>query len=105
MATKLTPETLRRIVLEEKKKIEKKQMMDKKALSDLEMDMDESDWSDAKPVGKGGPYNKPGGDMHAPGTLKEMRAIREQETALRNRLRKLQERRLAIRRQALRDLE
>ena len=37
MATKLTPATLRRIILEEKKKVEAS--LDKKALKDLAMEM------------------------------------------------------------------
>jgi len=49
MATRLTPETLRRIVLEEKKKIEAKseKALDKKALKELQMEMDE-DWPGTK---------------------------------------------------------
>jgi len=102
MAIKLTPETLRRIVLEEKKKIEKK-ALDKKALKDLQMEMDEESWHDAKPPAAK-PY-KPGGDMKGAGAMKEMRDLRAQETLLRNRLQQLQERRLALRKKIISALD
>lgn len=106
MATRLTPEVLRRIVLEEKKKIEAKseKKMDKKALKALQMEMDEESWHDAKPPAakKFAPGDKP---MGAGATMKEMRELREQEELLRNRLRKLQERRIALRRKVISELD
>lgn len=105
MATRLTPETLRRIVLEEKKKIEAKgeKALDRKALKELQMEMDEEAWHEAKP-----PHAKdykPGSkDMKGAGALKEMRDLRAQEELLRNRLQKLQERRLALRKKVIAEL-
>lgn len=99
MATKLTPETLRRLVLEEKAKMTKEKTLDPKAKKALHLDMDEGDWSDAPPhAQKYGPGDKPMG----PGAkMKEMRELREQEEILRQRLQKLQERRLALRKQII----
>lgn len=94
MATKLTPATLRRIVLEEKKKIEK-QMLDKRALSELELEMEEGDWS-APP---------PHAVKQTPGKrLATLRMINEAEARLLRQLRVIQERRLALRKQILRDV-
>lgn len=94
MATKLTPATLRRIVLEEKKKLEK-QMLDKKALKDLAMEGDE-EWpgTDAMETVKQTPGEK----------LKTVKMLKEEEARLLRRLRMLQERRLALRKQILRDV-
>lgn len=102
MATKLTPETLRRIVLEEKKKIETK-TLDKKALNDLHLSADEEAWHEAKPPAakKLSPGDKP---MGAGATMKEMRELREQEEVLRGRLRRLQERRLALRKKIIAEM-
>lgn len=101
MATKLTPETLRRIVLEEKKKIEAS--LDKKALKDLHVDASEEMWHETTPPAakKFAPGDKP---MGAGASMKEMRELREQEEILRNRLRRLQERRLALRKQIINEL-
>ena len=100
MAIRLTPETLRRLVLEEKAKIEKKHELDSKSKKALHMDMDEDAWHDAKPPAakKYGPGDKP---MGAGATMKEMRELREQEEILRNRLRKLQGRRQVLRRRVI----
>ena len=106
MATRLTPETLRRIVLEEKKKIDSKseKALDKKALKDLQMEMDEEDWHKAKPPAA--KHVKPGDKpMGAGATMKEMRELRAQEELLRNRLQKLQERRMALRRRIVSELD
>lgn len=105
MATRLTPETLRRIVLEEKKKIEAKgeKALDKKALKELQMEMDE-DWPGTKAM-KSQSYKPGSKDMKGAGaTMKEMRDLRAQEDALRNRLQKLQERRLALRKKIISEL-
>lgn len=106
MATRLTPETLRRIVLEEKKKIEAKseKALDKKKLKALQMEMDE-DYPGTKSM-KSQTYKPGSKDMDGPGaTMKEMRELRNQEALLRNRLQKLQERRLALRRRIINDLD
>lgn len=106
MAIRLTPERLRRIVLEEKKKIEMKheKALDKKALKELEMEMDEKSWHDAKPS-HAREYKPGSSDMRGAGaTMKEMHELqdlREQEEILRNRLKRLQERRLAVRKQII----
>ena len=108
MAIKLTPDRLRRLVLEEKAKMTAKMgkegKLDKKALKDLQMEMDEESWHDAKPPAakKYGPGDKP---MGAGATMKEMRELRAQEEILRNRLQKLQERRLALRRKIVNSLD
>lgn len=103
MAIRLTPERLRRLVLEEKAKMtakmEKKHQLDPKAKKEMYTEMDEDSWDKAELANKR--VFKPGDKP----TLKEMRAIREQEEMLRNRLRKLQERRLAIRRQIISELD
>lgn len=104
MAKKLTPDMLRRLVLEEKKKIEMKHGHDKKALKDLQMEMDEENWHDAKPP-HAKEYKAGSSDMKGAGALREMRDIRAQEELLRNRLQRLQERRLALRRQIIKELE
>ena len=92
MATKLTPATLRRIVLEEKKKLETE--LDKKALKELQMEMDE-DY----------PGTPPAAVKHTPGEkLKTAKMLKEAEARLLRQLRIIQERRLALRKQILRDV-
>jgi hypothetical protein len=94
MATKLTPDMLRKLVLEEKAKM----MNDKKtkqAKKDLALEMDE-EW--------------PGKPAHTvkqtPGKkLQTLKMLKEQEVELRDQLRKIQERRLALRRQIVNDLD
>ena len=106
MATKLTPATLRRIILEEKKKLEnemleeKKEMkpeeskLDAKALKDLHMEMDEEY-----------PGKPPHAQKYTPGEkLKTMKMLKEEEERLLRRVRTIQERRLALRKQILRDV-
>lgn len=93
MAIKLTPETLRRLVLEEKAKMEKS--LDPKAKKALAMEMDE-DWPGTKAMDS---------VKQTPGKkLQTIKMIKEAETELRNRLRKLQERRIALRRQIMDDI-
>ncbi len=96
MATKLTPETLRRIVLEEKKKLEDEvaKKHDKKALKDLKMEMDE-EWpgTDSMETVKQTPGEK----------LKTLKMLKEAEARLLRQLRVLQERRLALRKELLSD--
>lgn len=101
MAIRLTPETLRRLVLEEKAKMSKETT---KAKKDLHLEMDEEAWHEAKPPAakKFAPGDKP---MGAGATMKEMRELRAQEEALRNRLQKLQERRLALRKKIISEID
>lgn len=83
MATKLTPATLRRIVLEEKKKLETE--MDKKALEALHMEGEE-DWPGTKSM------------------VAKAKHLKEAEARLLRQLRVIQEQRLALRKQILRDV-
>ena len=95
MATKLTPDTLRRLVLEEKAKAERK--LDKGALKMMELDAEEEgDWS--HPSGQRTVKQTPGKKLQA------LKMLKEQEEALRGRLRAVTERRLALRRQLIDDL-
>lgn len=106
MAIKLTPETLRRIVLEEKAKISNSappRTLDKAALKKLELEMDEEAWHEAMPPAakKFAPGDK---SMGAGAKMKEIHELREQEEILRGRLRRLQERRLALRKQIINEI-
>ena len=95
MATKLTPGTLRRLVLEEKAKAE--QQLDKKALKMMEMDAEEEgDWS--HPSGQRTVKQTPGKKLQA------LKMLKEQEDTLRGRLRAVTERRLALRRQIIEEI-
>jgi|LakMenE01Jun11ns_1017448.scaffolds.fasta_scaffold9848934_3 hypothetical protein len=95
MATKLTPNTLRRLVLEEKAKVEKQ--LDKKALKMMEMDAEhEGDWS--HPSGQRTVKQTPGKK------LQTLKMLKEQEEALRGRLRAVTERRIALRRQLMEEI-
>jgi hypothetical protein len=99
MAIKLTPERLRRLVLEEKAKMtakmEKKHQLDPKAKKEMYMEMDEEY-----------PGTPPHAKKYTAGKkLETMKMMKEQEENLRNQLRRLQERRLAIRRQIISELE
>ena len=95
MATKLTPGTLRRLVLEEKAKAEKQ--LDKKALKMMEMDAEEEgDWS--HPSGQRTVKQTPGKKLQA------LKMLKEQEDTLRGRLRAVTERRLALRRQIIEEI-
>lgn len=99
MAIKLTPERLRRLVLEEKAKMtakmEKKHQLDPKAKKEMYMEMDE-DYPGKPPHAKKYTAGK---------KLETMKMMKEHEENLRNQLRRLQERRLALRRQIISDLE
>jgi hypothetical protein len=102
MAIKLTPERLRRLVLEEKAKMTakmgkegKKHDLDPKAKKEMYMEMDE-DYPGKPPHAKKYTAGK---------KLETMKMMKEHEENLRNQLRRLQERRLALRRQIISDLE
>ena len=103
MAIKLTPATLRRIVLEEKSKITKS-TLDKSQLKDLALEMDEENWHEVTPPAarKFAPGDK---NMSGAGAkMKEIHELREQEEVLRGRLRRLQERRLSLRKQIINEI-
>jgi len=103
MAIKLTPATLRRIVLEEKSKITKS-TLDKSKLKDLALEMDEENWHEVTPPAarKFAPGDK---NMSGAGAkMKEIHELREQEEVLRGRLRRLQERRLSLRKQIINEI-
>jgi hypothetical protein len=107
MAIRLTPETLRRIVLEEKARISNAappRTLDKSKLKQLELEMDEEAWHEATPPAarKFAPGDK---NMNGAGAkMKEIHELREQEEVLRGRLRRLQERRLALRKQIINEI-
>lgn len=95
---KLTPELLRRIVLEEKKKVEAKHAKETaKAKKALHLDEKEEQWADTTaPNAKEFPVGDP--DMHAAKMLKE------EEMRLRRRLQAVMERRLALKRRIMESL-
>jgi hypothetical protein len=96
MATRLTPDTLRRLVLEEKAKVERQ--LDKAALKELSLDAEEEgDWS--HPKGQKVVKQAPGKKLQA------LKMLKEHEEKLRQQLRETTERRLALRRQIMKDLD
>ncbi len=96
---RLTPDLLRRIVLEEKKKIEKEKHAKEnaKAKKDYHLEEDEMPLHKGEPIGKRD--FKPGDkDMEAAKMLKE------EEMRLRRRLQAVMERRLALKRRIMESL-
>lgn len=94
----LTPQMLRRMVLEEKKKVEAAHAKENaKARKDYHLEETEEQWADAEvPAAK---QYKPGSkDMEAAKMLKE------EENRLRARLRAVMERRLALKRRIMESL-
>lgn len=95
---KLTPELLRRIVLEEKKKVEAKHAKENaKAKKDYHLDETEEQWADVTP---------PAATQYKPGS-KDMEAakmLKEEEMRLRRRLQAVMERRLALKRRIMESL-
>lgn len=96
---KLTPDMLKRIVLEEKKKLDaaaSKKKLDKAALKDLEMDMDEADFASGKVVkAEKPPKGNGAGDVSQYKTLKKL------EENLIKKLEQVRESKLALRRKIL----
>jgi hypothetical protein len=94
---KLTPQMLRRMVLEEKKKVEAAHAKENaKARKAYHLDEEEVQWSAKKP-----PHAEeigPQDDMHAAKQLKE------EEIRLRRRLQAIMERRLALKRRIMESL-
>ena len=95
---KLTPELLRRIVLEEKKKVEAKHAKENaKAKKDYHLDETEEQWADATP---------PASTEYKPGAkdMKAAKMLKEEEMRLRRRLQAVMERRLALKRRIMESL-
>jgi len=100
MIKKLTPDLLRRIVLEEKKKIEAG--MDKKSKkAKKEMELDETEHSPAEP------HTPLKGHTHKQGKQKSpdgWTALKEREEFLRNQLRLVLERKMVLRKKIISSL-
>lgn len=95
---KLTPELLRRIVLEEKKKVEAKHAKEtSKAKKALHLDEKEAFWSDEVP-----PEAKEFG--HGDKDVFAAKKLKEEEIRLRRRLQAIMERRLALKRRIMESL-
>jgi hypothetical protein len=100
---KLTPDMLKRMVLEEKKKMEGSNL-DKSKLKDLEMDMDEGDWSAAPPHAKKRTHataNKVNQDGNGAGDVEGYKTLKKLEESLELRLAQVREQRTALRRKIL----
>jgi len=99
---KLTPNMLKRMVLEEKKKIEDAKM-DKAALKAMEMKMDEVD----EDFGSGSvvKHAKQSSDKsfqgHGPGEVEGYKTLKKLEEALEARLQEVREQKTALRRRIL----
>ena len=95
---KLTPQMLRRMVLEEKKKVEAAHAKENaKARKDYHLEETEEQWADAE---------VPHAKQYKPGS-KDMEAAKmpkEEENRLRARLRAVMERRLALKRRIMESL-
>ena len=95
---KLTPQMLRRMVLEEKKKVEAAHAKENaKARKDYHLEETEEQWADA---------DVPAAKQYKPGS-KDMEAakmLKEEETRLSARLRAVMERRLALKRRIMESL-
>lgn len=90
---------LKRIVLEEKKKLDAasaKKKLDKSALKDLEMDMDEADFASGKVVKAEKP---PKG--HGAGDVTQYKTLKKLEENLIKKLQEVRENRIALRRKIL----
>ncbi len=95
---KLTPQMLRRMVLEEKKKVEAAHAKENaKARKDYHLDEEEMSWDKAEPTNLQ-KFNVGDKDMHAAKMLKE------EEDRLRRRLQAVMERRLALKRRIMESL-
>jgi len=100
---KLTPNMLKKMVLEEKKKIESAKL-DKAALKDMSMDMDEGDWSSAPPHAEKRTHatgNKVKQDGNGPVDVEGYKTLKKLEEALEARLQQVREQKTALRRRIL----
>jgi len=100
---KLTPNMLKKLVLEEKQKLETSNL-DKAKLKDLEMDMDEADWSDAPPHAEKRTHatgNKVKQDGHGAGDVEGYKTLKKLEESLEARLAVVREQKTALRKKIL----
>jgi len=100
---KLTPNMLKRMVLEEKKNLENKAKMDAAALKAMEMKMDEDDFSSGSVVKNAKKSSDKSFQGHGPGDVgfKKMKELMKEEEALEARLEQIREHRAALRRRIL----
>ena len=111
MAIKLTPTMLKRMVLEEKKKLEGEMLKaNKEAARAMHLDMDESGWEDPSNVSHAkkrthASSEKPvKGDGNGPGDVEGYKALKEAEVKLKRQLALVQERRIALRKKIIDNL-
>ena len=100
---KLTPNMLKKMVLEEKKKMEGSNL-DRSKLKDLEMEMDEGDWSAAPPHATKRTHatgNKVKQDGNGAGDVEGYKTLKKLEESLELRLAQVREQRTALRRRIL----
>lgn len=100
---KLTPALLKKMVLEEKKKLEGSNL-DKARLKDLEMDMDEGDWSSAPPHATKRTHatgSKVKQDGHGAGDVEGYKTLKKLEESLERRLETVRLQREQLRRRIL----
>jgi hypothetical protein len=101
---KLTPNMLKRMVLEEKKNLENKAKMDAAALKAMEMKMDEEDVSSGSVVKHAKKSSDSSFQGHGYGDVagyKKMKELMKEEEALEMRLEQIKEHRAALRRRIL----
>lgn len=100
-SVKLTPELLKRMVLEEKKKLESKSpMIDKAVLKDMHMDMDEGDWSAPPPHAVKRTHatsNKVKQDGNGAGDVAQYKTLKKLEESLIARLEQIRENKQILR--------
>jgi len=100
---KLTPAMLKRMVLEEKKKMEGSNL-DRSKLKEMEMDMDEGDWSSAPPHAVKRTHataNKVNQDGNGAGDVEGYKTLKKLEETLERRLAQVKEQKSALRRRIL----
>jgi hypothetical protein len=100
---KLTPAMLKRMVLEEKKKMEGSNL-DRSKLKEMEMDMDEGDWSAAPPHAVKRTHataNKVNQDGNGAGDVEGYKTLKKLEETLERRLAQVKEQKTALRRRIL----
>jgi hypothetical protein len=100
---RLTPNMLKRMVLEEKKNLQSA-MLDKAALKEMEMDMDEGDWSGAPPHAVKRTHatgNKVKQDGNGAGDVTDYKTLKKLEETLTRRLEQVREQKQVLRRKIL----
>jgi|APGre2960657373_1045057.scaffolds.fasta_scaffold247673_2 hypothetical protein len=100
---KLTPAVLKRMVLEEKKKIEKQVEMDKAALKAMEMRMEEvdDDFASGSVVKNAKKSSDKSFQGHGAGDVEGYKTLKKLEESLERRLSVVREQREALRRRIL----